>query len=67
MAQNFGTMASYGEPKTKSTTTGVTQQLKENHKEPEVKKPGYSHRIKRSPQEKEKRLKRHRRINRIGK
>jgi hypothetical protein len=39
MAQNFGTMASYGEPKTKSTTTGVTQQLEGNHKEPEVKKP----------------------------
>jgi hypothetical protein len=38
MAQNFGMMASYGEPK-KSTTTGVTQQLEGNHKEPEVKKP----------------------------
>jgi hypothetical protein len=34
-------MASYGEPnyKAKSTTTGVTQQLKGNPKEPEVKKP----------------------------
>jgi hypothetical protein len=34
-------MASYGEPnyKTKSTTTRVTQQLKGNPKEPEVKKP----------------------------
>jgi hypothetical protein len=41
MAQNFGMMASYGEPdyKTKSTTTGVTQQLEGNPKEPEVKKP----------------------------
>jgi hypothetical protein len=39
LAQNFGMMASYGEPKTKSTTTGVTQQLEGNHKEPEVKKP----------------------------
>jgi hypothetical protein len=39
MAQNFGMMASYGEPKTKSTTTGVTQQLEGNQKEPEVKKP----------------------------
>jgi hypothetical protein len=41
MAQNFGMMASYGEPnyKAKSTTTKVTQQLKENPKEPEVKKP----------------------------
>jgi hypothetical protein len=41
MAQNFGMMASYGEPnyKTKSTTTGVTQQLKGNPMEPEVKKP----------------------------
>jgi hypothetical protein len=41
MAQNFGMMLSYGEPnyKTKSTTAGVTQQLKENPKELEVKKP----------------------------
>jgi hypothetical protein len=41
MAQNFSMMASYGEPnyKTKSTTAGVTQQLKANPKEPEVKKP----------------------------
>jgi hypothetical protein len=39
MAQNFGMIASYGEPKTKSMTTGVTQQLKGNHKVPEVKKP----------------------------
>ena len=33
-------MASYGEPnyKTKSTTTGVTQQLEGNPNEPEVKK-----------------------------
>jgi hypothetical protein len=39
MAQNFGMMASYGEPnyKTKSTTIGVAQQG--NPKEPEVKKP----------------------------
>jgi hypothetical protein len=39
MAQNFGMMASYGEPKAKSATTGVMQQLKGNPKEPEVKKP----------------------------
>jgi hypothetical protein len=41
MAQNFSMMVSYGEPnyKTKSTTTGVTQQLEGNPKEPEVKKP----------------------------
>jgi hypothetical protein len=39
MAQNFSIMASYGESKTKSTTTGVTQQLEGNPKEPEVKKP----------------------------
>jgi hypothetical protein len=41
IAQNFGMMASYGEPnyKTKSTTTEVTQQLEGNPKEPEVKKP----------------------------
>jgi hypothetical protein len=41
MAQNFGMMASYGEPnyKTKSTTTRVTQQLEGNPNKPEVKKP----------------------------
>jgi hypothetical protein len=41
MAQNFGMKASYGELnyKTKSTTTGVTQQLEGNPKEPKVKKP----------------------------
>jgi hypothetical protein len=41
MAQNFGMMASYGEPnyKAKSTTTEVTRQLEGNPKEPEVKKP----------------------------
>jgi hypothetical protein len=41
MTQNFGMMASYGEPnyKVKSATTGVTQQLKGNLAEPEVKKP----------------------------
>jgi hypothetical protein len=41
MAQNFGMMASYGEPdcKAKSTTTEVIRQPKENLQEPEVKKP----------------------------
>jgi hypothetical protein len=41
MAQNFGMMASYGEPKdkTKGATTGVTQQLEGHPAEPEVKKP----------------------------
>jgi hypothetical protein len=41
MVQKFGMIASYEEPncKTKSTTTGVTQQLEGNSKEPEVKKP----------------------------
>jgi hypothetical protein len=41
MAQNFGMMASYGEPnyKAKSATTEVTQQLEGNPKEPDVKKP----------------------------
>jgi hypothetical protein len=41
IAQNFGMMASYEEPnyKAKSVTTGVTQQLEGNPKEPEVKKP----------------------------
>jgi hypothetical protein len=40
MAQNFGMMASYGEPnyKAKSVTTGVTQQLKGHPAEPKVKK-----------------------------
>jgi hypothetical protein len=41
MAQNFGMMASYGEPnyKAKSATTEVAQQLEGNPKEPDVKKP----------------------------
>jgi hypothetical protein len=39
MAQNFGMMESYREPKAKSATTGVTQQLEGNPKEPKVKKP----------------------------
>jgi hypothetical protein len=41
MAQNFGMIANYGEPKGKapSATTGVTKQLEENPVEPEVKKP----------------------------
>jgi hypothetical protein len=40
MAQNFGMMANYGEPKdkAKSATTGATQQLKGHPTEPEVKK-----------------------------
>jgi hypothetical protein len=40
IAQNFGMMASYGEPKdkTKSATIGVAQQLEEHPAEPEVKK-----------------------------
>jgi hypothetical protein len=41
MAQNFGMMASYGEPdcKAKSTTTEAIWQPEENPQEPEVKKP----------------------------
>jgi hypothetical protein len=41
MAQNFGMMASYGEPNynAKSATIKKTQQLKENLTELEVKKP----------------------------
>jgi hypothetical protein len=40
MAQNFGMMANYGEPKdkAKSATIGVTQQLEGHPAEPEVKK-----------------------------
>jgi hypothetical protein len=40
MAQNFGMMANYGEPKdkTKSATIGAAQQLKGHPAEPEVKK-----------------------------
>jgi hypothetical protein len=39
MAQNFGMMANYGEPKdkAKSTTIGATQQLEGHPAEPEVK------------------------------
>jgi hypothetical protein len=41
MAQNFGMMESYGEPKDKikSSTTGAAQQLERHPAEPEVKKP----------------------------
>jgi hypothetical protein len=41
MAQNFGMMANYGEPKdkAKSVTTGTAQQLEGHPVEPEVKKP----------------------------
>jgi hypothetical protein len=40
MAQYFGMMASYGEPKdkAKSATIGIAQQLEEHLAEPEVKK-----------------------------
>jgi hypothetical protein len=40
IAQNFGMMASYGEPKDKaiSVTIGITQQLEGHPAEPEVKK-----------------------------
>jgi hypothetical protein len=40
MAQNFGIIANYGEPKgkTPSATAGVTKQLEENPAEPEMKK-----------------------------
>jgi hypothetical protein len=50
MAQNFGMMASYGEPnyKAKSATTEVAQQLEGNPKEPDVKK----HRVQQPKQEK---------------
>jgi hypothetical protein len=41
MAQNFGMLASYGEPKdkAKSVTTGVAQQLEGHPADPEVKNP----------------------------
>jgi hypothetical protein len=41
IAQNFGMMESYGEPKdkAKSATIGIAQQLKSHPAEPEVKKP----------------------------
>jgi hypothetical protein len=41
MAQNFGMMANYGEPKDKmkSSTTGTVQQPEAHLAEPEVKKP----------------------------
>jgi hypothetical protein len=41
MAQNFGMIANYGEPKGKasSVTAVITKQLEENPAEPEVKKP----------------------------
>jgi hypothetical protein len=41
MAQNFGMMANYGEPKdkAKNSTIGTVQQLEAHPAEPEVKKP----------------------------
>jgi hypothetical protein len=41
MAQNFGMIANYGDPKDKiaSTTTGITKQLEGHLVEPETKKP----------------------------
>jgi hypothetical protein len=41
MAQNFGMMASYGEPKdkAKSATTEIAQQIEGHLAKPEVKKP----------------------------
>jgi hypothetical protein len=41
MAQNFGMMANYGEPKdkTKSSATAAVQKLEAHPTEPEVKKP----------------------------
>jgi hypothetical protein len=50
MAQNFGMMANYGEPKdkAKSSTIGATQKLEGHPAEPEVKKP----RVQRSEQDK---------------
>jgi hypothetical protein len=45
MAQNFGLIANYGEPKgkTASMTTGITKQLEGHPVEPEAKNCGYSH------------------------
>jgi hypothetical protein len=50
MAQNFGMMVNYGEPRdnTKGATTGVTQQLEGHPAELEAKKP----RVQSSDQEK---------------
>jgi hypothetical protein len=44
MAQNFGMMANYREPKdkAKSSTTGAAQQLEGHPVEPEVKNCGYN-------------------------
>jgi hypothetical protein len=41
MAQNFGMIANYGQPKDKisSTTTGITKQFEGHPAEPEAKKP----------------------------
>jgi hypothetical protein len=52
MAQNFGMIANYGEPKGKaaSTTTDVTKQLEGHPAEPEAKNYGYSHQTQRKPQ-----------------
>jgi hypothetical protein len=62
MAQNFGMMASYGEPKdkAKSTTIGVAQQLEGHPAEPEVKNLRDSRRTQRKLQEKKEGHRRHR-------
>jgi hypothetical protein len=52
MAQNFGMIANYGEPKGKaaSTTIGITKQLEGHPAEPEAKNCGYSRRTQRKLQ-----------------
>jgi hypothetical protein len=57
MAQNFGMMASYGEPNndTQSSTTGAAQQLEMHPAKPKVKNHGYSYQHKTSQQKKKRR------------
>jgi hypothetical protein len=49
MAQNFGMIANYGEPKDKiaSMTTGITKQLEEIWQSQKQRNYGYSHRTQR--------------------
>jgi hypothetical protein len=62
LAQNFGMIANYGEPKgnVPSATTSVTKQLEENPGSQRRRNYGYNHRTQRKLQEKKKRLRQHR-------
>jgi hypothetical protein len=67
MAQNFGMMASYREPKAKARLQESRSNSKETPKNQKQRNLGYSRQNRRCLQEKKRRLKRHRRTNRVEK